>query len=625
MIEVVVFGKPKSFESYAFDFGDSQVRETENSHHEPIVKPIDYNDIVFHYYQKDDIAGWEVYRRCKGYDAERPGIIFGVGIKSDKDFGLIDTMGNLLKPLWEDFAQAFLDKNYKFQFESIVNALKTTKWSPEEEEKVRNNVSKESIKTANQERPLLLLTIENPNEIKTIEDIIKEYNDVYIASNTDIFKNLINKDVLAKQANNEIYTVKDGKIGPLQESDPDKSTGKDEQNENKSWITWIWGGKSSNSSSTSASKESDKKNPKIPSKLIAAVATIAIIIAVALFVFPKLVNKPADRIILAKAPELGNITDGLVITSKFYCGESEKTSTKLEDVVWTVKGNGRQFVIIPPLVEGKNLYLRLSDEYYKTKHPETQISLYGSVKGNDLKMEGNSITVPAFKGRPANYCELLERKDIKAIENKFPDNKDIIAFLAYREGTVNNKEVVSTTKDEISFSVTPSGYAEIKKDSDGNWKLFVKNDRPKSDSNIEVTVMASLKDKEIGKQKYTIVAKKETTNTPPSSVDVSGEIAYAKRTDFRNPSDANNAKDEHYILSSSLSIREGLTNYYFIARDKNGTKLLGTWKCSGIDLPSTKKVENPLNFASTPEPGTYMLEYWVGNKKQASINITITQ
>ena len=89
MVEVVVFGKPRSFESYEFDFGVHLVQEVENSHHEPIIKPIGYNDVILHYYQKDGIAGWEVYRRCQGYDSDRPGIIFGVGIKSDKDFEVV--------------------------------------------------------------------------------------------------------------------------------------------------------------------------------------------------------------------------------------------------------------------------------------------------------------------------------------------------------------------------------------------------------------------------------------------------------------------------------------------------------------------------------------------------------
>ena len=573
----------------------------------------------------------ELYTPCEGFDSARAGIIFGVGLKTNYDFRLTEVLA-LLGRYWEDLASAFINDNNKFVSESIVDSLRETEWSDEEIAEIRNIVKPNIIANTRLKKELLLLVANATSDIDEVETSIKKYADVYIANDKSLFKDSINRTAFEKQANSQIYTISGGKIvkdeggGNVNNKKDRKAmpkfTTKPNPKENDKDVEGSTENEFEQSDGKTDTPSGDKiDGRKIPSKLIAA-AAIAIIIAVAWFVFPKLVNKPADRIKLVTVPESGNTTDGLVITPKFYCGESDKTSTKLEDVVWTVEGNGNQFVMIPPLVNGKNLYLRLSDEYYKTKHPEAQIILYGSVKGNDLKMEGNSITIPAFEGRPATHCELLEHKD--AIVNKFPDNKDIINFLAYREGTVYNKEVVSTTKDEISFSVTPSGYAEIKMDSDGNWKLFVKNDRPKSDSNIEVTVIASLKNTEIGNQKYTIVAKKETTNTPSSSVDVSGEIAYAKRTDFRSPNDANNAKDEHYIVSSSFSIREGLTNYYFIARDKNGNKLLGTWKCSGINISDTKKGENPLNFASTPGPDTYTLEYWDGKQKRASITITIT-
>lgn len=583
MIEVVVFGKPKSFESYAFDFGDSQVRETENSHHEPIVKPIDYNDIVFHYYQKDDIAGWEVYRRCKGYDAERPGIIFGVGIKSDKDFGLIDTMGNLLKPLWEDFAQAFLDKNYKFQFESIVNALKTTKWSPEEEEKVRNNVSKESIKTANQEKPLLLLTIENPNEIKTIEDIIKEYNDVYIASNADIFKNFINKDVLAKQANNEIYTVKDGKIEPLQKYDSKKPTRKDEQEENKSWITWIWGGKGSNSSSTSG----DKNNPKIPSKLIAAVTTIAIIIAILCFIFKP---KPADKIKLAEAPTTGYIFDGFNLQPTLYHGNSKRTSIDLKDITWKIEGDGERYIRI---MDNNEIAI---NPVFNTEKPrqDQSVTIIAYYKERELGRE--TYTLGKYVLPKANKVDMF------SYPNPIKESFKIAPKLSF-----NGDQDVSTKIEELRFKVEPEGFAKI----DNEYRLVVTS-RPENDT--PVTVTAYLDKQQIGLQTYTI-AKKETTNVPNPSVNVDGKILCGRRSD---------ADNSPFQSLSTFSVRE-IINYNFFALDKDNKKLIGQWKCIGYDLQKEKLNQNPVNFAKSPNPGNYTLEYWVGKQKRASINITITE
>lgn len=515
MVEVVVFGKPRSFESYEFDFGVHRVQEVENSHHEPIIKPVGYSDIIFHYYQKEGIAGWEVYRRCHGYDSDRPGIVFGVGIKSDKDFGLIDTMRNLIMPLWEDFAQAFLDKNYKFQFESIVNALKTTKWSAEEEEKVRNNVSKEDIKTASQEKLLLLLSVDNPGEIKAVEGLIKEYNDVYIASSPDIFQNLINKDVLAKQANNEIRIVKDGKIVSLQKPEAEKSS--DDKNGNKGWITWIWGGKGSNSSdSETKDTGGGRKGLNRLPKLVAAAAVIAFIAVIAwLFVFK---SKPADRIVLAEAPESGYITDSFDLKPTLCRGESNKrVSTKVKDVKWIIEGNGKKYVAQPLIAEDKHLYLQLNDEeYYSSKHPETQIVIYGIVKDDTINTENNKYKLPEYKGEKANYIELRPPKDnngnVIIIQNKFPDNKDLIKTIAYKKGNDNpNESIVYTTKDDVILEVSDSNIAEIKKDTDGNWKLFVKPNRPEIAKDTEITVSAKLKNDIVTlcEQKY-IIAKKES-------------------------------------------------------------------------------------------------------------------
>lgn len=589
MVEVVVFGKPRSFESYEFDFGVHRVQEVENSHHEPIIKPIGYNDVILHYYQKDGIAGWEVYRRCQGYDSDRPGIIFGVGIKSDKDFGLIDTMGNLLMPLWEDFAQAFLDKNYKFKFESIVSALKTTKWSPEEEEKVRNNVSGEDVKTAQQEKQLLLLSIDNPNEIKSIEGSIKEFNDVYIASSPSIFQNIINKDVLAKQANNEIRIVKDRKIVLLQKTNPEKPA--NEKNGNKSWITWIWGGKGSNSSNPETKGTGgDRKDPNNLHKLVATAAVIALIVAIVCFFFFK--SKPADRIKLAQ-PENGYIIDSFNLQPELFHGESKRTSTGLEDIEWKVEGNGRQYVEWNP----QETYIKINKNYYQNKpRQETQVTVTARLGGKDLCEQ--IYKIKEYQRPKANTLVLNDYD--KPIQEWL-----LLTPVLSHDGDIE----VSTKINEVSFTTNPANLAEIKYENN-QLKLKVK-ERPEKDT--EITIAAYLDNTTIGSKKYTIAKKNELpiVGTP----NITGKILCKKRSNY----------SANYQSPSSFSITmRDYNTYSFIAQDNTGQKYqAGGWKCSsGITLSGAN--QNPMNITGISASGNYTLEYWVDNQKRATMTITIT-
>lgn len=601
MIEVVVFGKPRSFESYAFEFGVHKVQETENSHHEPIIKPVDYNEPVFHYYRKDDIVGWEVYRRCHGYDSDRPGIVFGVGIKSDKGFDLTNSLVNLLMPLWEDFAQAFLDTNNKFKFDTIVNALKTTQWSAAEEEKIRNNFNEENIKTAhnnNKEKELLLLAIPNFDEFKAIENSIKEYDDVYIASSTGIFQNPINRDVLIKQANNEILIVKNGRIEHPQESKSENQT-KKENGKSGKW-TWIWGGKGENDASNSGDNGNGNgnKKPKPPVKLVAAVAVIILLAAAYLIFWPK--SKPADKIELAQAPESGYITDGFNLKPKLLHGESEKTSTKLEDISWRIEGEGEKYIEF----DTAHTLLKINDKYRNDKpRTESSFTVIARLDGKELARE--QYKLEEYKPPKANKVTM--KPYLSPIKQSFPINPIL---------SNNDNTDVSTTLNEITFTVQPSGIAHV----DKNNNLIVDN-RP--DNDTQVTVIAYLDNQQISQQTY-MIAKKEANSGQDTSVDVNGEIAYAKNSDFDNPSDAKNPKNPNYTSTSSFSVRSqvGITGYFFIARDKKGNKLNGEWKCSGCSF-NGKQNQNPLNFATTPNPGTYTLEYWVKNQKCASIIITI--
>lgn len=589
MVEVVVFGKPRSFESYEFDFGVHLVQEVENSHHEPIIKPIGYNDVILHYYQKDGIAGWEVYRRCQGYDSDRPGIIFGVGIKSDKDFGLIDTMGNLLMPLWEDFAQAFLDKNYKFKFESIVSALKTTKWSPEEEEKVRNNVSGEDVKAAQQEKQLLLLSIDNPNEIKSVEGSIKEFNDVYIASSPSIFQNLINKDVLAKQANNEIRIVKDGNIVLLQKTNPEKPA--NEKNGNKSWITWIWGGKGSNSSDPETKGTGgDRKGPNNLHKLVATAAVIALVVAIVCFFVFK--SKPADRIELAKAPESGYITDDFDLQPKLFHGKSEKTSTKREEIKWSIEGDGSKYIDF----DDAHYLLKINDRF-RTDKPREESTIIVIAMHNEKELGKETYKIEKYRGPKANKVIMAPCRALMKV------SWSIDPELFY-----DNNPNVSTDLGEIQFTVSPTGIAHV----DNEYKLVVDN-RP--DNDTQVTVTALLEGKSIGEQIYTI-AKKDTFSPPPTIE--KGSIICRK---------LGNNFDPTSISFTSRTIEQ----YVFIAIDKNGNQLSGgTWSFGNNKIHIPNRNINPVSIGigegfNSNQTNSCKVSYKINNNTIAETTITITQ
>ncbi|MDR1544553.1 MAG: hypothetical protein LBS50_09160 [Prevotellaceae bacterium] len=209
MTNIVVYGKPRAFESYEYCFGSDVVNTLENAHREPVLKPKRYDDAVLHYFVKDGNAGLEYYTRAKGFESDRDGIVFGIAVKSDRDFILTDTVKNMLVPFWEDLAGALLDNSNKFQVPNIIDLLKDTQWSEDEILTIQSVAKHTPIKQANKE--LLLLVAPDVAEISNIETQIKDYSDVYIADNVDIFKDPINK-VLLQAANNQIFTITNGTI-----------------------------------------------------------------------------------------------------------------------------------------------------------------------------------------------------------------------------------------------------------------------------------------------------------------------------------------------------------------------------------------------------------------------------
>ncbi len=213
MKKIIVFGKPRSFESYEFEFDDNSATNNKaNSHIEPLLKPTQ-NQAVLHYFVKDGCVCLEFYNYAKAFDTDRQGCIFGVGIKTDKDLNLSYTINKVLIPFWKVFAGAFLNENDNFSDSTIIDALQVTKFGEEERHLIGNTTN--NMLYVKPEKNKVLLLVADLDEIKVVESQIKKYSDIYIAGNQEIFKDDINK--LLRSKNNLIYEIKEGAIRPLEE------------------------------------------------------------------------------------------------------------------------------------------------------------------------------------------------------------------------------------------------------------------------------------------------------------------------------------------------------------------------------------------------------------------------
>lgn len=221
MINIVVYGKPRSFESHEYGFDDDNIISGDNSFPEPKLKPKNYNEPVLHYFAGNGYAGVECYTRAKGFESERDGLVFGVALKANHDFSVKDVIDTLLMPFLSDFASVLLDGDERFVCPSILDALNGTKWGSEEISTIRESVKQNSIPFPN--KKICLLYAPEDNQIHHIESQLKEYSDVYISSNLDIFKDSINEVVL-KLTGGVIHTIKDGAIVVLQDGDIRENT-----------------------------------------------------------------------------------------------------------------------------------------------------------------------------------------------------------------------------------------------------------------------------------------------------------------------------------------------------------------------------------------------------------------
>jgi hypothetical protein len=220
MTSIIVFGKPRGFESYEYIFEPEMVNEGFNvtgkicAYREPSLKPNSSWSNVLHYYAVENYAYYEYYLYAKGYEADRGGIVFGVSIKTDKNLKLWDTFNDLICPYFKFFKKYLLDDSGRFKTVSLVDTLQRqdVKWNDDDQQKInRINNNPQFKKRFNHNT--LLLKEANWENINPIDEKIKEFTDVYIFDDAAILKD---NQLLKKEANNKVYKIIKGEIVPLE-------------------------------------------------------------------------------------------------------------------------------------------------------------------------------------------------------------------------------------------------------------------------------------------------------------------------------------------------------------------------------------------------------------------------
>lgn len=204
MVDIVVFGKPRSFESFSFDFEGHSGKSLVNAHGEPVIKPTGWEQQILHYYVKNDKLCFEYYIRASSCSADRAGSMLGIGIITDKDISLYEALC-VLGSFLNDFCVSFLD-NRKFKKESIVNELQTTKWSDSEVKSVINLIKNTSFVKPSGES--LAMVVSDLSDIKHVESDIKQYSEAYIVNDKKVFEVSEHSDYLNK-CNKKIFTIDD--------------------------------------------------------------------------------------------------------------------------------------------------------------------------------------------------------------------------------------------------------------------------------------------------------------------------------------------------------------------------------------------------------------------------------
>lgn len=290
MINIVVYGKPRAFESHDFCFEDKDGSTfTDNSFPEPSLKPKHFGEYVIHYFSKNGYAGVECYNRAKGYECERDGIVFGIALKTDHDFSITKVIENILKPYWSDFASALLNDEDRFIRPTILEILNGTKWDKNDADNIKGSIEASSshVPTKN----MCLLYLPDLDQIPKIESQLKDFKDVYISANLDIFKDSINKVVL-NQTQGQICTVENGTIVEIKKDsikDTDTRTGK----KMFGWSTKRTSYSKDGNDDNGGKGGSENDNSTWKTKTVAIAVTIAVIV-VALIVILKPWKSPNE-------------------------------------------------------------------------------------------------------------------------------------------------------------------------------------------------------------------------------------------------------------------------------------------------------------------------------------------
>lgn len=293
MINIVVYGKPRAFESHEYGFDVDNSTSVDNSFPEPILKPKKYQEMVLHYFSREDgCSGIEYYNRAKGYESERDGIVFGIALKTEHDFEITKVVDNILERYWSDFAGVLLNDEDRFSYSSILEILNGTKWSQEDISLIQGSVKQGSLSSPNKD--ICLLYAPDYDQIQKVESKLKEYADVYISYNLDVFKDPINSVVL-NLTGGKIHTIKDGAIVELQEGNTSSTS-----STRKKPIKWggrnkegkknnIGSDKNNQNEINDDSNDNGEKNKRILIATITGIvaAVIAIVVIVLLHSGPK--------------------------------------------------------------------------------------------------------------------------------------------------------------------------------------------------------------------------------------------------------------------------------------------------------------------------------------------------
>lgn len=209
MINIVIYGKPRAFESHEYGFDADNASAVDNSFPEPILKPKNYREMVLHYFSRDGYSGLECYNRAKGYESERDGIVFGIALKTNHDFDITKVVDNVLVRYWSDFASVLLNEEERFAYPSILSVLNGTKWEEEDVLNIRSSIEQAPPRVPN--KKICLLYAPEYDQICAVESQLKDYSDVYVSDNLDIFNDSIN-NVVTNLTGGKIHTIKDGTI-----------------------------------------------------------------------------------------------------------------------------------------------------------------------------------------------------------------------------------------------------------------------------------------------------------------------------------------------------------------------------------------------------------------------------